>query len=238
MLSQIGEARPPVALSPAVAADHIAKVFSSGRVEVVALRDASLTVAPGEFVAVMGPSGSGKSTLLNLIAGLDLPSAGTIHVHGECVSSMSDDAVTAFRRRHIGFVYQSFNFFPDLTIEENVGVPLMLDGCRLAELQQRVGEVLGRLGLQDRRSHLPAEVSGGELQRAAIARALVAEPAVLLADEPTGNLDSAAGERVLIDMRRAVDEMGRTVILVTHDAKAAAYADRIERMLDGRFHSS
>jgi ABC-type lipoprotein export system ATPase subunit len=238
MLSKIEQANARIAPEPAVAVDNVAKAYRTGRLEVWALRGASLSVAPGEFVAVMGPSGSGKSTLLTLIAGLDVPTNGTVHVHGQCVSALSDDALAAFRRRHIGFIFQAFNFFPDLTIEENVGVPLMLDGCAPSELRQRVVEALQQLDLYERRSHLPAEVSGGELQRAAIARALVAAPAVLLADEPTGNLDSAAGERVMIDIRRTVDEMGRSVILVTHDAKAAAYADRIERLLDGRFVST
>jgi putative ABC transport system ATP-binding protein len=237
VVAKVGQESANVGREPAVSADHVSKVYSTGRVEVWALRDASLSVAQGEFVAVMGPSGSGKTTLLNLIAGLDVPTSGTVHVQGQCVSTMNDDAVSSFRRRHVGFIYQSFNFFPDLTIEENVGVPLMLDGCGLSELRERVGEALRQLGLYERRTHLPAEISGGELQRAAIARALVAKPGVLLADEPTGNLDSLSGERVLIDMRRAVDEMGQTVVLVTHDAKAAAYADRTERLLDGRFES-
>jgi len=238
MLSQAEQKSAHIAIEPAVAAENVAKVYRAGRVEVWALRDASLSVAPGEFVAVMGPSGSGKSTLLTLIAGLDVPTSGTISVHGQRVSSMSDDTVCAFRRRHIGVIFQAFNFFPDLTLEENVGVPLMLDGCPPAEVEQRVREALEQLDLGERLKHLPAEVSGGELQRAAIARALVASPTVLLADEPTGNLDSAAGERVLMEIRRTVDEMGRSVILVTHDPKAAAYADRIERLLDGRFVSA
>ena len=219
----------------AVALDRVTKTYATERLELRALAGASLRVSDGEFVAVMGPSGSGKSTLLNLIAGLDVPTSGTIHVRGQCISSMSDDDATAFRRQFIGFIYQRFNFLPDLTVEENVGLPLLLNGCRGGEVQRRVAEVLDQLGLGNRCDHLPSEISGGELQRAAIARALVAAPAVLLADEPTGNLDSAAGERVLLDMRKTVDDMGRTVILVTHDSKAAAYADRIERLLDGRF---
>jgi putative ABC transport system ATP-binding protein len=194
-----------------------------------------LVVANGEFVAVMGPSGSGKSTLLNLIAGLDVPTSGTISVQGQCVSSMNDDEATAFRRQHIGFIYQHFNLFPDLTIEQNVSVPLMLDDVPLADIQARVARALEDIGLYERRHHLPTEISGGELQRAAIARALAAEPAIVLADEPTGNLDSATGERVLLDMRHAVDEQRRTIILVTHDARAAAYADRIARLRDGAF---
>ena len=223
---------------PAVKVERASKVFQNGRVELRALSDAWLRVAHGEFVAVMGPSGSGKTTLLNLIAGLDAPTSGTVHVSGKCVSSMSDNEVAVFRRRHIGFIYQTFNFLADLTLEENIGVPLMLDGRSRSEISERVARSLQQMGLYDRRYHRPTEVSGGELQRAAIARALVAEPAVVLADEPTGNLDSLAGERVLIDMRRAVDELGRTVILVTHDAKAAAYANRIERLLDGSFEGT
>jgi putative ABC transport system ATP-binding protein len=215
--------------------DRVSKIYASGRLELTALAEASLRIADGEFVAVMGPSGSGKSTLLHLIAGLDVPTRGTVHVRGECISAMSDDEATAFRRQHIGFIYQRFNFLPDLTVEENVGLPLILDGCDAAEVQRRVADALAQVDLSDRCEHVPSEISGGELQRAAIARALVAQPAVLLADEPTGNLDSAAGERVLLDMRRAVDELGRTIVLVTHDARAAAYADRIERLLDGRF---
>lgn len=203
-----------------------------------ALAAASLTVANGEFVSVMGPSGSGKSTLLGLIAGLDVPSSGSIHVRGRCVSSMSDDEATVFRRQHVGFVFQRFSLLPDLTIEENVGAALMLDGRGDAEIQACVEEALRQVALWERRRHLPAEVSGGELQRAAIARALVAEPAVILADEPTGNLDSATGERVLLDMRRTVDEYGRTILLVTHDPIAAAYADRTVHLRDGTFQRS
>jgi putative ABC transport system ATP-binding protein len=146
---------------------------------------------------------------------------------------MTDDEATEFRRREIGFIYQMFRLLPDLTIAENVGVPLVLDGRPKIEVRERVGSTLDQMGLYERRDHYPMEVSGGELQRAAIARALVIEPAVILADEPTGNLDSYAGERVLLDMRRAVDEIGRTVILITHDMKAAAHADRIEHLLDG-----
>ena len=221
--------------APAARVEHVSKLYRRGVVEVWALRDASLSVQEGEFVAVMGPSGSGKSTLLHLVAALDVPTGGSVWVKGQCVSAMKDDDATAFRRKHIGFVYQTFNFFADLTLEENVGVPLILDGRREADVRERVRFGLEQLGLYDRRRHMPAELSGGELQRAAIARALVPEPAIVLADEPTGNLDSYAGERVLIDLRRAIERTRRTVVLVTHDAKAAAYADRIERLRDGTF---
>jgi putative ABC transport system ATP-binding protein len=226
-------AAPEQAAGPAVVVDRVAKTYWRGRVETRALVDVSLTVAAGEFVAVTGPSGAGKSTLLQLVAGLDRPTTGRIDVNGRCVSAMGDDEATEFRRREIGVVYQTFRLLPDLSIEENVGVPLMLDGRPARDIRERVGRALERLGLWERRHHMPTEVSGGELQRAAIARALVMEPAVLLADEPTGNLDSAAGDRVLEDMRRAADELGRTIILITHDGRAAAQADRIERLLDG-----
>lgn len=232
---KIAEAEAPVVADAAIVGDRVSKVFVQGHVEVWALNAASLTVADGEFVAIMGPSGSGKSTLLNLIAGLDLPTDGAIYVRGRCISSMGDDEATVFRRRHIGFIYQHFNFLADLTIAENIGAPLMLDGCKRAEIDRRVDQVLAQVDLSDRRDHLPSTVSGGELQRAAIARALVVEPAILLADEPTGNLDSLASERVLLDMRRAVDDLGRTILLVTHNHLAAAYADRTIKLLDGSF---
>ncbi len=238
MVSKVIQAVPPLAKPASAAAvlvDRVSKTYLRGRVEVRALAGASLTIARGEFVAVMGPSGSGKSTLLNLIAGLDVPTSGTIQVCDACVSAMNDDAATAFRRKHIGFIYQHFNLFPDLTIEQNVSVPLMLEGLPIAEIKARVARALEDIGLHERRHHLPAEISGGELQRAAIARAIAAQPAIILADEPTGNLDSVMGERVLLDMRSAVDEQHRTIILVTHDARAAAYADRIARLRDGVF---
>lgn len=239
MAPKVAQAPTRVASSPpAVVVDAVSKAYMRGRVEVQALAGASLTVADAEFVAVMGPSGSGKSTLLNLVAGLDVPTSGTITVRGHCVSAMNDDEATAFRRQHIGFIYQHFNMFPDLTIEQNVSVPLMLDGVPVADIKTRVARALEDIGLYERRNHLPTEISGGELQRAAIARALAAEPAIVLADEPTGNLDSATSDRVLLDMRSAVDEQRRTIILVTHDARAAAYADRIARLRDGAFEVS
>jgi putative ABC transport system ATP-binding protein len=239
MVSKVAQAPTRVASNlPAVVVDAVSKAYMRGRIEVHALAGASLLVSDGEFVAVMGPSGSGKSTLLNLVAGLDVPTSGTITVHGQVVSAMNDDEATAFRRQHIGFIYQHFNVFPDLTIEQNVSVPLLLDGLPAATIQARVARALDDIGLYDRRHHLPTEISGGELQRAAIARALVAEPAIVLADEPTGNLDSATSERLLLDMRSAVDEQHRTIMLVTHDARAAAYADRIARLRDGAFEVS
>jgi putative ABC transport system ATP-binding protein len=222
----------------ALVIDRVSKSYPHGRVEIRALAGASLQVADGEFVAVMGPSGSGKSTLLGLIAGLDVPTSGAIYVRGACISAMTDDAATIFRRRHIGMIYQNFNLFPDLTLEENVAVPLLLEGRSGGDVTERVRHALARVGLDERHTHLPTEVSGGEVQRAAIARALVTEPAIILADEPTGNLDSATGAQILIDMRGAVDEEGRTIVLVTHDPAAAAYADRTARLRDGAFEPS
>ena len=232
----------PTAAQPgvdvALLIDQVTKTYQHGRVEIRALIGASLRVGEGEFVAVMGPSGSGKSTLLGLIAGLDVPTSGSIHVRGSCISSMTDDDATAFRRRHIGIVYQRFNLFPDLTIEENVAVPLMLEGRGGDDVTERVRRALARVGLEGRRDHLPTEVSGGEVQRAAIARALVTDPAIVLADEPTGNLDSATGTRILADMRRAADEQGQTIVLVTHDPLAAGHAHRIAHLRDGAFEAS
>lgn len=235
--SAVYASAPQVAPGSTLVIDRVSKSYSHGRVEIRALADASLTVANGEFVAIMGPSGSGKSTLLGLIAGLDVPTSGTIYVRGACISSMADDEATAFRRRHIGMIYQHFNLFPDLTIEENVAVPLLLEGRSSGDITPRVQHALERVGLYERRDHLPTEVSGGEVQRAAIARALVTEPAIILADEPTGNLDSTTGARILADMRRAADEERRTIVLVTHDPVAAGYADRTARLRDGAFET-
>jgi putative ABC transport system ATP-binding protein len=239
MVSETAQAPPHLAASdPAVVVADVSKTYVRGRVAVQALANTSLSVAEGEFLAVMGPSGSGKSTLLHLIAGLDAPTSGSISIRGRCISAMTDDEATAFRRKHIGIIYQHFNLFPDLTVEQNVSVPLMLEGLASDAVAPRVTRALEDVQLVDRRHHLPSEISGGELQRVAIARALVAEPAIVLADEPTGNLDSVTGERVLLDMRHAVDEQRRTIILVTHDARAAAFADRIARLRDGAFEVS
>ena len=227
-------AAPEPAAGPAVVVDRVAKTYWRGRVETPALVDVSLTVAPGEFVAVTGPSGAGKSTLLQLVAGLDRPTSGRIDVNGRCVSAMGDDEATEFRRREIGVVYQTFRLLPDLSIEENVGVPLMLDGRPARDIRERVGRALERLGLWERRHHMPTEVSGGELQRAAIARALVMEPTVLLADEPTGNLDSATGDEIMDILHDLNKKEGTTIVMVTHDERFARRTDRIVRLFDGR----
>jgi len=213
--------------------DNVVKRFRQGDRDVSALDGVSLDVAEGTFLAIMGASGSGKSTLLHLMAGLDTPDSGRVVIRGENLAQMNDRELTLFRRRHIGLVFQAFNLIPTLTAEENIALPLLLDGKTAVDASPKIDELTKTLGLASRRTHRPDAMSGGEQQRVAIGRALVTDPAVLLADEPTGNLDSAAGDRVLQDMRRAADELGRTIILITHDARAAAQADRIERLLDG-----
>ncbi|MFO0844525.1 MAG: ABC transporter ATP-binding protein [Gemmataceae bacterium] len=205
---------------------------AAGRVE--ALRGIDLVVRPGEFVAVMGPSGSGKSTLLHLIAGLDRPTSGEVRVGGESLARLDDDALTLLRRRRLGIVFQAFNLIDVLTAEENVALPLLIDGVAEGQATARAREALAHVGLGERPGHLPGQLSGGEQQRAAIARALVTRPVVLLADEPTGNLDTAAGDAVMGLLRRLVDEQGQTLVLVTHDARHAARADRLLRLRDGR----
>jgi putative ABC transport system ATP-binding protein len=212
----------------------VAKSFGEGETRVEALRGVDLDVRRGEFVVVMGPSGSGKSTLLHLVAGLDRPSAGTIRVAGADLAAMDDDALTVLRRRRVGLVFQAFHLVHVLTAEENVALPLLVDGVPAAEAGRRATEALERVGLGARRGHLPGALSGGEQQRVALARATVAEPAVVLADEPTGNLDSARGEEVMALLRSVVDEGGRSVLMVTHDVRAAAHGDRIVWLRDGR----
>jgi putative ABC transport system ATP-binding protein len=210
------------------------KTYRQGDTEVNALSGITLDIAAGELVAIVGPSGSGKSTLLHLLGGLDVPTSGDIMIDGASIAHMSDDEVTIFRRRSIGFVFQFFNLMPTLSAEENVALPLLLDGKRNREIRPRVAAALDAVGLGHRRAHRPDELSGGEMQRVAIARALVIEPKLILADEPTGNLDSSTGEQILDLICRANRERGATVVMVTHDAKAAAHGTRLVTMRDGR----
>ena len=219
----------------AVEARGLSRTYGSGPDTVHALRDVDLSIAPGEFVAVMGPSGSGKSTLLHLVGGLDRPDRGQVRIEGQALDGLSDDAMAHLRRRRIGFVLQFFNLFPLLSAVENVAFPLLLDG--LADARARAEAALERVGLAARGQHRPGQLSGGEQQRVAVARALATRPAVVLADEPTGSLDTLAGEDVLRLLRSAADD-GQAVLLITHDAPAAAYADRVVRLRDGAVVSS
>ena len=216
-----------------IALSDVHKVFRQGETEVRALAGVSFEVAAGEFVAIRGPSGSGKSTLLHLIGGLDVPSAGEIRIDGALLSRLSDDELTVFRRRRIGIVFQFFNLLPTLSAEENVALPLLLDGARARDARPRALAALEQVGLAHRRRHRPDELSGGEMQRAAVARALVIEPRLILADEPTGNLDTTTGEQILALIRRANAERGCTVVLVTHDPRAATYGTRVITLNDG-----
>ena len=214
-----------------VSAKDVTRRYGEGEAAVDALRGVSLDVKPGELVAVMGPSGSGKSTLMHILAALDTPTTGTVAIAGEDVGSLSDNDVTMLRRKHIGFVFQFFNLLPMLTAEENVVLPLSIAGVRPDK--EFLDDLLKRVGLADRRDHRPAELSGGQQQRVAIARALVTRPTVVLADEPTGNLDSATGHEILELLRSASEEYGQTTVMVTHDAAAAAIAHRILILADG-----
>jgi len=217
---------------PVVTAEDVARRYGEGETAVDALRGVSLAVQPGELVAVMGPSGSGKSTLMHILAALDVPTSGRVTIAGQDVGSLPDSKVTLLRRRYIGFVFQFFNLLPMLTAEENVVLPLSIAGKKPDK--EFLDELLERVGLADRRSHRPAELSGGQQQRVAIARALVSKPTVVLADEPTGNLDSATGAEILELLRSATADYGQTTVMVTHDAAAAAIADRILFLADGK----
>jgi putative ABC transport system ATP-binding protein len=205
-----------------------------GKKSVFALRDVDLDIARGEMVSIMGPSGSGKSTLLNILGGLDQPTQGSVKIAGADLTTLSDEALTRMRREHIGFVFQFFNLISTLTAFENVALPMYLAGKPRQEIRQKVSAMLGAVGLADRETHLPEELSGGEQQRVAIARALVLDPQVILADEPTGNLDSHNGEEIL-DLLKVVHQgIATTIVLVTHDARAAGYCTRRIQMSDGR----
>jgi putative ABC transport system ATP-binding protein len=209
------------------------KVYRRGRTEVRALAGVSLTVPRGQFLSVMGPSGSGKSTLLNLLGALDVPTEGSIRIDGKELARMDDASLSAFRRERLGFVFQFFNLMPTLTAVENVMLPGLLAGRPRPELLSRAGALLEMVGLRGRSQHRPDELSGGEMQRVAVARALLTEPALLLADEPTGNLDSRTGSEVLHLLREATRQRQLTVIMVTHDPRAAEVGDRIVRLADG-----
>jgi putative ABC transport system ATP-binding protein len=212
-------------------ADDVTRRYGEGDTAVDALRGVSLDVRPGQLIAVMGPSGSGKSTLMHIMAGLDRPTTGEVQIGGTPISRLGDTELTKLRRKHIGFVFQFFNLLPMLTAEENILLPLSLAGRKPDS--DFFEDLLGRVGLKDRRTHRPAELSGGQQQRVAIARALVSRPTVIFADEPTGNLDSTTSGEILDLMREAVEQYGQTTVMVTHDGRAAAIADRILFLDDG-----
>ena len=213
---------------------NLEKTYDGGETPVAAVRGVDLAVAAGEFVALMGPSGCGKSTLLHLCGAMDRPSRGTVTLDGRSLATLTDDALTRLRRERIGFVFQHFNLLPTLTVAENVALPLRLAGESPREAHRRAGELAGRVGLGHRLGHYPQQLSGGEMQRTAIARAVIHQPVLLVADEPTGNLDSANGARVLALLEELNAELGVAILLATHADEVAARAHRIVHMHDGR----
>ncbi len=216
-----------------VQTQNLTKIYGSGSTAVTALDHVNIKIHNGEFVAVMGPSGCGKSTLLHLLGGLDTPSDGDVLIDGASITKMPDDQLTELRRRKIGFVFQFYNLIPVLSAAENAALPVTLDGVRPADATEKAREWLARFGLADRLSGRPDQLSGGQQQRVAIARALVAEPALILADEPTGNLDTHAGDEIAALLRDVSKQYDRTIVMVTHDPRIAAYADRIIFLKDG-----
>ncbi len=223
-----------VLLMALVKVEDLRRDYRLGNEVVRALDGISFSVEQGTFVTVMGPSGSGKSTLLHLLGGLDRPTEGSVIIENDDLASLDDEDLTALRRRKLGFIFQFFNLLPTLSAWENVSLPLLLDGRRLSEVKPHAVELLEKVGLADRAEHKPGQLSGGEMQRVAIARSLVANPILMLADEPTGNLDSKSGEQILELLRSTVGEEGRTLIMVTHDRKAASMGDRLISLQDGR----
>jgi putative ABC transport system ATP-binding protein len=217
-----------------VQAQDLTRLHGSGDTAITALDGVNLSVARGEFLAVMGPSGCGKSTLLHLLGGLDAPSRGSVLFEGQPVHKLSDDAITQLRRRKIGYIFQFFNLIPVLTAIENAALPLVLDGIAPAVARAKAGTLLEQVGLGNRLKSRPDQLSAGQQQRVAIARALVAEPALVLADEPTGNLDTVASQEIAALLQQVAREWGRSVLMVTHDARVAAHADRVVFLRDGR----
>jgi len=213
---------------------NVTKIYRQGNNPVVALDHLHLKILRGEFVAVTGKSGCGKSTLINIIGGLDSPDQGEVIINGEDITQMDDRRLTLFRRDRVGIIFQFFNLLPILSLKENIALPHLLKG-NTNRLEERIDRLLHEMDLYERRGHKPHELSGGEMQRGAICRALINDPELILADEPTGNLDSASGRQVLDILRQLKDEQGKTVLLVTHSQEGAAMADRILRMQDGKF---
>ncbi|MBD5458521.1 MAG: ABC transporter ATP-binding protein [Lachnospiraceae bacterium] len=214
-----------------IEAKKLSKVYGSGESQVVALREADLKMEPGDFISIMGPSGSGKSTLLHLLSGLDQPTSGSLFYDGQDIYKLGDKALSAFRRRRIGFIFQQFNLLPVLTARENILMPLLLDKKQGEETY--LAQLAERLGIGNRLNHLPHELSGGQQQRVAIARALIAGPDVIFADEPTGNLDSRSGGEVMKLLENICREMGKTLVVITHDSRIAQMADRKFVITDG-----
>ncbi|MBI3741258.1 MAG: ABC transporter ATP-binding protein [Chloroflexi bacterium] len=214
--------------------ESVKKKYQLGQVSVDALAGVDFAVQAGEFVAIMGPSGSGKSTLLHLLGGLDQASEGEVILAGNKLALLKDDAITLVRRRNVGFIFQFYNLMPTLTAEENIALPLLIDGKNPADFRARIDQLLNLVGLADRRLHKPDQLSGGQQQRVAIARAFVTAPSIVLADEPTGNLDSKSGEEVLDLLRHSAVNLKQTIVMVTHDPKAASYSDRVVFLKDGK----
>lgn len=217
-----------------IEAVNLWKVYRLGTVDVEVLKNINVTIKKGEFVSIMGPSGSGKSTLLYLIGGLDKPTSGSIKINGKELSTMKDGEESKMRRRDVGFVFQFYNLIPNLNVEENVLLPILLDGKRMRDYKRKLDEILGIVGLSERRHHTPRELSGGQQQRVAIARALINDPDIILADEPIGNLDSKTGTEVMELLRKINLEHGRTIVQVTHSREAADYGQRIINVRDGK----
>ena len=209
---------------------ELTKKYGEGESEVIALDHVSFSVERGEFVAIIGASGSGKSTLMNMIGGIDYPTSGSIIIDGNEIQAMSEDELAIFRRRNLGIVYQFYNLIPTLTAEENIALPWKLDGRK--ENKERLSEIVNMLGLEKRAKHLPGQMSGGQQQRVSIGRALINEPAFILADEPTGALDSKSGKEVL-KLFRKLNDMGNTIVMITHDLKVAKAAKRVVKIVDG-----
>ena len=217
-----------------IRAEHLSKVYRMGKIEVPALRDVSLKIEEGEFLAIVGPSGSGKSTLLNMLGCLDKPTSGAVFIGGVNTASLSENELAEIRRKKIGFIFQQFNLIHSLTALENVALPMFFAGVKSDARIKRAAELLAKVGLRERMHHKPSELSGGQQQRVAIARALSNNPAVIIGDEPTGNVDSETGDAIMGILEGLNRNEGRTIIVVTHDMEIAAHAPRVIRMKDGR----
>ncbi len=224
-------------MSSVLQIQNLKKSYARGDQTVHALREVSLSIEKAQLVSIMGPSGSGKSTLLHLMGGLDRPTSGSVCLNGEAMEKMNDEELSLFRRRKLGFIFQFFNLLPTLNALENVALPRLLDHESMKSVEPKAFELLKMMGMEKRIHHKPDQLSGGEMQRVAIARALISDPLLILADEPTGNLDSKTGEAVLEMLAKLVNETGKTIVMVTHDAKAASYGQRLIRLRDGLLES-